>query len=342
MTRLVLDTNSLRRGQFNVEAALQWVEAVGPDADIFVPEAVIWEWAEHAASAHKTLQSQLAEFRVEMRLYERPTLADQMSIESLVERVEELLPDPIRVWSPPSSTWKQAVMDQVLQVGSGERKEGVKTGAADSIVLACVQDQVYERHGSEAVLLATNDKGLSASCSRFFGEEVLVVRGTVDLLERLNAFEPAEQELLESTEEALRRLVTDPRSEIGAALQTFDMGFRIHISDAAAARTPGEVPFQDLARLGRVSIVELHDLRIADREDRRRFGLADVRLFADIHMTRLELRQSSGGTSDWVTTFDGTVTHGFVDLPLAVSWDHHWNVESVSSTGLGRVSELMR
>ena len=63
------------------------------------------------------------------------------------------------------------MMDQVLQLGPGERKEGVKTGAADSLVLACVQQQVDERSGAEAVVLATNDKRLRTVCSRLFGED---------------------------------------------------------------------------------------------------------------------------------------------------------------------------
>jgi predicted nucleic acid-binding protein len=263
---LVLDTNALRRGHFSTKALRQWIEAVGEDADILIPEVVIWEWAEHAASAHTTLQSQLQEFRVDPGLYKRPTLADQVSIESLVDRITGLLPNSIRVWSAPDSVWKRAIMDQVLQIGSGERKEGVKTGAADSVVLACVQEQVDDRRNAEAILLATKDTRLKANCSRLFGEEVLLAESPVALLERLNAFEPAEQELYEATEEVLRGLVTDTSSDIGAALDTFDMGFRIHVSE----KTPGppyrDAPFRELARLGRVDIVELHDLRVANRD----------------------------------------------------------------------------
>jgi len=334
VTLLVLDANALRRGHFSVKGLRQWMNAVGEAAEILIPEVVIWEWAEHAASAHTTLQSQLQEFRVDPGLYERPTLADQVSLESLVERIRGLLPSSIRVWSAPDPVWKSAVRDQVLQIGPGERKEGVKTGAADSVVLACVQEQVDNRRTAEPVLLATNDTRLKANCARLFHEEVVLAGSTVALLERLNAFVPAEQELYEATEEVLRGLVTDTSSGIGAALSTFDMGFRIHVSKRTPVRPHSDVPIRDLARLGRVDIVELHDLRFADQSNKARVGLADVRIFADIHMTELQLRPTSAGTSEWVTTFDSSITHGFVDLTVAIAWDRHWKVQSVSPTGL--------
>jgi hypothetical protein len=50
-------------------------------------------------------------------------------------------------------------------------------------------------------------------------------------------------------------------------------------------------------------------------------------------MTELQLRDTSAGTFEWVTTFDGPIAHGFVDLTVAIAWDRHWNVQSVSPTG---------
>ena len=62
MTRLVIDTNAVRRGTFSTGALRQWIDVVQMDAtEIYLPEVVIWEWAEHAASAHSTLQAQLQE-----------------------------------------------------------------------------------------------------------------------------------------------------------------------------------------------------------------------------------------------------------------------------------------
>jgi hypothetical protein len=111
------------------------------------------------------------------------------------------------------------------------------------------------------------------------------------------------------------------------------MGFRIQVSEAAPERPNRDARFGVLARLGRVDIVELHDLRVASQADDGRVGLADVRVFAEIHLTELELRSTSAGTSEWVTTFDGPITDGFVDLTVTVAWDRRWRVKSVLPTG---------
>lgn len=94
VTILVLDTNALRRGHYSAKALQRWIDAVGADAEITIPEVVIWEWAEHAASAYTTLESQLQEFGVDESLYERPGLTDHVPTESLAERLVALLPPP--------------------------------------------------------------------------------------------------------------------------------------------------------------------------------------------------------------------------------------------------------
>lgn len=334
MTRLVLDANALRRGHFSVIALNNWIDAVGGalDADILIPEVVVWEWAEHAAAAYTTMRGQLQEFRTDPGLYSRPVLEEQIAPEELVERIRALLPRYVAIWTPDPSAWKQAVQEQVLQVGLGERRDGIKTGAADSIVLACVSEQVENRSNAEPVVLATNDRALHKACSRLFGEQVLVTSSTGDLLKKLNSFEPAADELYEETDEELSRIIRSSGSEIARALETFEMGFRVHVdADVTALRDERPITWRDLARLGRIEIVELHDLNIAEREDR--LGLADVRVFADVHMTELELQETTPGESEWVTTFDGVITHGFVDIRLAVTFDLHWKVKSVVAAG---------
>lgn len=180
-------------------------------------------------------------------------------------------------------------------------------------------------------MLAKNDGRLKGRCKRHFGNEVLVAQGTVDLLEQINAFVPARDELFEETQETLAAAVKDGSSVIGAAPETFDTGFRIHNIDSVD-RKP-DTPFRDLARIGRIDIVELHDLRVASKDGAERVGLADVRIFASIHMTELQLQLTSTGSTEWVTTYDGELTHGFVDLTVAVAWDKNWKVQSVSPTG---------
>ena len=62
-------------------------------------------------------------------------------------------------------------------------------------------------------------------------------------------------------------------------------------------------------------------------------GLADVRIFAGCAPTELEPPETTPGESEWVTTFDGVITHGFIDIRLAVTFDLHWKVKSVVAAG---------
>lgn len=225
------------------------------------------------------------------------------------------------------------MQEQVLQTGSGERKEGVKTGASDSIVMACVSEQVGNRRNVEPVVLATNDKAMRNACAGRFGDGVLVASGTGELLTKLDSFQPAAEELFEETDEALGRLIRHG-SEISRELEKFEMGFEVHLSaEATTQRDDRPTTWRDLARLGAIEVVELHALKIADSEFSQRVGLADVRVFADVHITELELQNTVPGKSEWVTSFDGATTHGFVDIRLVVAYDLHWAIASVTAAG---------
>lgn len=329
---LVLDTNALRHGQFSIPALRAWIRAVGEGADVVIPQVVIWEWAEHAAAAHTRLAGQLDEFKADPALYARPMLVDPLPLDELIRKMRELLPRPARVYTHADSAYKQAVMDQVLQTGPAERKDGVKTGAADSLLQECLAAQLEDRRGTEAVILATGDKGLKRACTAEFGEDVLIVSSTRELLQKLYAFVPAQEDLLEEAETALWDRVRDASSDIGSALRAFDMGYRIQVSDRAPS-TVHDVPVRDLARLGRLDLLELHDLQVSASDDGNRIGLADVRIFADVHMTQLELRPSANGTSEWRTSYDGTISHGFIDIRVAVTWNQHWELVTVEPTG---------
>ena len=329
MTRLILDTNALRDGQFSSSALQQWARALGEgEVDLVIPEVVVWEWAEHADSAYASLAATHRDYKVDPAVLPVPPLPEASAKSELISRIRGLISRPAVVWSPGEATWESAVRDQVLQTGVGERKQGVKTGAADAIVLACVAEQVEDRRGTEAVILATRDKGLRKACKDRFGVEVLLVLGTGDLLSTLIAFAPAEQDLLEATEEWLDRAIRSGlSSDLRAPLDTFAMGYTVRHASARDAS------FHELARLGRVDIVELHDLRVGQDGANDRVGLADVRLFADVHMTVLELVRTETGASEWKTAFDGTVTGGYVDLQLTVTFDTHWDVRSAFPTG---------
>jgi hypothetical protein len=305
------------------------VDSLGGEAEFVVPEVVIWEWAEHAAAAFDALRDQYERFPVDSLLIGLPALAEPPTKSEIVKIIERSVPAGVEVWKAPPQTWRDAVEAQVLQTGTGERKEGVKTGAADHLVLACVRETMDERSNAEAVVLATGDKRLRQTCEAEFGDDVLLAGSHHELLKRLVEFEPAADELAEHVEEQLADRVNHSTSDIGRALETFSMGFEV-----VSRTAPLNPSSRELARLGRVHIFELHDLEVGQFEGGARVGYASVRLFADVHMSVLELGREDDGGLGWVQTYSGTLTDGMIDLTLNLSFDRDWSLLSVTSSGV--------
>lgn len=325
VARIVLDANFPSRGHFSAGRLRYLVDSlIGSHVEIIVPEVVVWEWAEHAVATLDALVEQHKRLRVDRSLYPAPSMPEPPAKEDLVTILSRALPKEITVWKPTHDEWRAAVRAQILQTGSGERKQGVKTGAADHLVMACVQEQLDERLEAEAIVLASRDKKLQRVCQTAFGEDVLYASSDQELLTRLVEFRPVADELIHSVEEEIRYRVNDPMSDIGAALETFSSGFSI-----IGRHEPLDDNQRELARLGAVDIVELHDLEVGQHQEDARLGHADLRIFANVHMTVLEM-QHEAGDIEWLQTFSGLVKGGMIDLEVNVTFDRDWNVISVA------------
>lgn len=262
MTRIVLDTNILGRGHFNLHRLQSVLESVaGSGVEVVVPEVVVWEWAEHAAATYEALVEEHRAFRVDESLYRLPDMPPVLPKQELVAAILKAIPRDVTVWRPQGEEWRAAIEAQVLQTGTGERKGGVKTGAADHLLLACVREQLDERGSAEAVVLATGDRNLRQACEAALDDEVLYADNERELLRRLIEFEPAPEELSEAVEEELSSRIKHGNSDIGETLQTFAMGFEV-----VGRREPLKNTQRELARLGRVDIVELHELEVGQFE----------------------------------------------------------------------------
>lgn len=81
-----------------------------------------------------------------------------------------------------------------------------------------------------------------------------------------------------------------------------------------------------------MDITEIYDLRVEVEGDER-LGLAELRLFGDILGDVLTCREVSpddlGATRDIVD-----FSSHFVDVTVAVRWDHNWRIEAVVPTGV--------
>lgn len=328
MTRVVLDANYAGRGHFNETRLVALAATVaGGEVDFVIPEVVVWEWAEHAAAAADALVEERRRFPVSRALFAIPPMPDRVETSDLVALVVAGLPPGFAVWSPSVTDWKDAVEAQVLQTGAGERREGVKTGAADHIVLGCVRDQLDNRNIAEAVVLATSDRHLKRVCQRLLGDELLFASNDRELLARLIEFRPAAEDLSEAVEEQLSDRIRWG-SDIQEALTTLSMGFNLV---GSTAKTPTTERLR--AGIRTVDIVELHDLEVGEFAAGERVGTAQVRIFGEVDLEELTLDRVGTDDVEWISTWSGRIDGAMIDIPLTVTFDRDWSITSSIAAG---------
>jgi hypothetical protein len=99
--------------------------------EVWIPETVVWEWAEHMFSETKDAAEALTRLRRAGR--DIPAVAAPS-----VEAMEQELRDAFTAIGPPmrvlsiATVAREAVRDQLLLLGTARVKSAVKTGAADS------------------------------------------------------------------------------------------------------------------------------------------------------------------------------------------------------------------
>ncbi|WP_024820628.1 hypothetical protein [Arthrobacter sp. 31Y] len=331
MTVVILDTNALPHGHYNERVLNDLIEVASRGAKIVIPEVVVWEWAEHARLAQESLAEVMKHHRVDETLVARPPLPEIPDIEELVTRIESVLRGRATIWSPPAGVWRDALMQQVLQIGAGERKAGTKTGAADAVVLACVEDQVYTAEG--AAVLLTKDDRLRAACKARC-EDALVANGVGQLLPQLNAFEPAEEDLVVRAMEDLPLFLNEEIADRGQAMAFDDLGVEFQ---SGTARLAGDTsPRMSAILLSHVDIAEIHAFSIA-RDDTNRYGLAELRIFGDISMViveQLQIAPVQYAPAPEVVPL--SMAH--IDVTVAIRWNHNWQLEGIEPTGVAVVS----
>ena len=327
MTIIVLDTNAMPHGQFSSSALDVLRTVTGRGASIVVPEVVVWEWAEHAQSAHVALEESIKRYRVDGGVLTRPSIEAAPLIEELVGRIEALLPHDVVVWRPSDDSWRAAVRDQILQVGSGETKGDVKTGASDAVVLACVEHESY--HAEGAVVLLTSDKLLRKNVAARF-DNVRSASGTGGLLQALNTFVPATDDLAVRLMEDLPTYLNERFGDYGETLPFHDLGVALEIHGEYFG--PRDKESLSSLSVTHVDVAEVQDLRVESNGEER-LVLADLRLFGTISgevLVYREVTPGDVGATREIVDFSSDV----VDVTIAVRWDHNWQIETTVPTGI--------
>ena len=327
MSRIVLDANIVGRGRFNrrqLETLAKTVD--GTLTYLILPELVLWEWTEHAYRAIEGHSQQTNALGVDEAIFPAPTPITVPTKDNLFTSIRKAIPPGYEVWRPSQDDLDAAVRAQVLQTGAGERKEGIKTGAADQLVLRAVRAQHSDAGGTEVVILGTRDGHLIKACGAEFGDEVVIAKDINMILRRLVEFVPAEENLIEPAERDLRDLLFES-SEAAYSVVHFSAGFDIKNNEEP--RAPGE---SERATLVRAEIVEIHDLEIGDlRGDGTHLGTALIRIFGSVRMIVRGLEQIAENDFEPIVVWEGELP-GMVDVEVTLTFDQDWSVTAADAS----------
>jgi len=161
---VVVDTNVFGRGRLDVAAIEGMAQDLRPvDVEVVVPEAVLWEWADHARTDLETLYDDaraLRRARLDGLVPGIGQVAGQVpEVEKILAEMTTALGglDNVRVLPASEAGALVGVRAQVLRQGAGRRKrdDGEKTGAADTL---WVYDGLAMAEGDpERVVFLTGD-----------------------------------------------------------------------------------------------------------------------------------------------------------------------------------------
>ncbi|WP_345799798.1 hypothetical protein AAIB33_09880 [Microbacterium sp. AZCO] len=329
MTVVVLDANAMPHGHFNEKTLRQLWSIIGRGSAIIVPEVVVWEWAEHAFRAQVTLNLTVEQHRVDPKVMPGATVSAPPPISEVVTIIQSILVESgVEIWTPSPEHWRDAVRQQVLQVGTGEMKKEVKTGAADGVVLACASEFAYR--SEPPVVLLSSDSRLRGQATKAI-EDLLVANGTRDVLKQLNSFEPAPEDLEVRASEVLPGLLNERIAEGEPALAFDEFGVDLHGIGGRAGSDFGIQP--ERIDFRRVDLVEFHHFEIASAGNAR-FGLGEMRMFGEFELAFLERRETSSGDFEIVGDVVGPFAGGYVDVTVAIRWDISWQFEDINATGV--------
>lgn len=316
-------------GHFNGRALRQLRNIVGDNSRIVVPEVVVWEWAEHAHRAQLALSLTIEQHRVDPEIISRSTVPAAPSLDELVNTITSALTGAqLDVWSPEPETWRDALRQQVLQVGSGEMKKDVKTGAVDAVILGCAAE--FQYMSEPPVILLTSDSRLRDRAAAEVSD-LLVANGIRDVLKQLNNFEPAPEDLEVRAAEVLPDLLNERVAEGRSVLSFDEFGVELYAGNgrysADLAIQPQGIDFRQ------VDTVEFHDFEIARAGDSR-FGLGKMRIFGNFELAFIERRETSPGNFELVGDVAGPYSMGYVDVTVAIRWDLAWRFQDITPTGM--------
>lgn len=261
---VVLDTNSTG-GDLQLPRIAELADLMDEqdldEAEIWIPEPVIWEWAEHTYRRLKSFEgasrkldiSGLPELRTSGGLPNWSVADVVSSIDDALKRIDRV--SILRLVDQPQAAI-QGLRDQVLQIGAGKLKGDVKTGAADSAILRLVEEAAGDSLEDRCVVVSAD-----GDTRRHFANVVspIVIRDMHLLRLSVLAMVPSEQEVTDAASEAIQNYLRRFVADVGEQLEyeTLDGDVDRATSWHENYGAERSVGVSHLDRIGPVEIVEV-------------------------------------------------------------------------------------
>ncbi|MEU6718313.1 hypothetical protein ABZ897_43180 [Nonomuraea sp. NPDC046802] len=165
---VALDTNALGQGRPHLgklRSLAARLKVIG--LPVWVPEPVAWEWAQHIAEDWQALfGTAKASFRrltdagLDVTPPVSPYADHQAAQQAFLQALAEV--DNVTVMPLSAENAMKGLKDQILQRSPGRRKDGVKTGGADSAWLRDLND--HATGDLSRVLLISSDADVTRAC----------------------------------------------------------------------------------------------------------------------------------------------------------------------------------
>ncbi|QYX78962.1 hypothetical protein [Streptomyces akebiae] len=327
LVAIVFDTNSFPSGGLDLHVLKEWARrAELADLEVWLPEPVLWELAEHAAAAWEEQRASVRRAQKSMRRagLEVPSEAPYNSRETVMATVESVvttLNPAVRILTIDPDIAREALKDQILLRQPAKKKQDVKTGAADSAWLR----QVLKEAGRnvDRFIVVGSDKDVEQAFKAWGLQKPHMVK-----LEHLDA--------------ALFVLDEFPEEEMASSIVAF---LQVHIDAPEsgegrdAALVLGEITNGDEVvgeweydQVQDVSVGRIHHVAgLSDLTINRLTGIVKAQVFFSVELEYTGMRIDENGET---VTHSETFPHAMVRDVLAFTIDDDGMVtEARSETG---------
>ena len=223
---IVLDANVFGKDvEPNVTTIEKWSDACAShDAQLWIPEVVVWELAQRVLSAVTEIEANLRAHNTRRTKWgaELINAPNPVNLEDVIEAVRSAGAVVVPV---DEATCRQALQDQVLLEGPGSRKQGVKTGAADSAWLRSI---VLHNGGTfEELVIVTGDaEAVSKVSSSLKIAEPRRAMHLGELRHLLDEVKPATTEQVEAYRLAVEGAVRGPEATTQDLVELANLSWR--------------------------------------------------------------------------------------------------------------------